>query len=187
MKAIVGLGNPDVKYKNTRHNIGFMVLDEILKNKNLILKEKFKGFFAKDENNFYLLPLTYMNLSGNAVIELVNFYKINPQDLLVIFDDATLPLGTLRFRSEGSDGGHNGMKSIIKALGTDKIPRLKVGVGLIPPNIPIDVAKRSVGCDEFFEYNEWTEEKQKYFNDFVGFNKVTVRSEEHTSELQSRI
>ena len=105
MKLIVGLGNPDAKYVNTRHNTGFMVLDEILKKKNLILKEKFKSFFVKDNDILYALPKTYMNLSGLAVSEIMNFFKLDVKDILVVYDDVSLNLGTIRFRASGSDGG----------------------------------------------------------------------------------
>ncbi len=138
MKAIIGLGNPDLKYKNTRHNVGFMVTDRLLARKNLKLSDKFSGFFAKSEDTLFLLPLTYMNLSGRAVIELMNFYKLTPHDIVVIFDDASLPLGTLRFRAGGSDGGHKGVKSIIDTIGTPDFARLKVGIGEPPPNVPLE-------------------------------------------------
>ncbi len=138
MKAVVGLGNPDAKYKNTRHNVGFMVVDKVLGRKNLKLSDKFSGFFAKSEDALFLLPLTYMNLSGRAVIELMNFYKLSPSDIIVIFDDVSLPLGTLRLRANGSDGGHNGIKSIINSIGTSDFNRLKVGIGEQPPDMPLE-------------------------------------------------
>ena len=137
MKAIIGLGNPEVKYDSTRHNTGFMVVDKILQSKDIRLSEKFKAFFAKDGDTLFLLPATYMNLSGEAVIELVNFYKLKPEDLLVIYDDISLELGTLRFRKDGSDGGHNGIKSIIKSLSSNDFNRLKVGIGPKNPNMDL--------------------------------------------------
>ncbi len=138
MKLIVGLGNPDAKYVNTRHNTGFMVLDEILKKKNLILKEKFKSFFVKDNDILYALPKTYMNLSGLAVSEIMNFFKLDVKDILVVYDDVSLNLGTIRFRASGSDGGHNGIKSIIKEISSDNFDRLKVGIGQKPESMPLD-------------------------------------------------
>ena len=138
MKAIVGLGNPETKYKTTRHNTGFLVVDEILKKYNVKLSEKFSGFFGKSDDLLFLLPLTYMNLSGNSVIQMMNFYKLKNTDILVIYDDATINLGTLRLKKDGSFGGHNGIKSIISCLGTNVFDRLKVGVGPIPEHIPID-------------------------------------------------
>lgn len=138
MKAIIGLGNPEVKYAHTRHNTGFMVLDELLGRKNLTFTEKFKGFFAKSGDVLYLMPSTYMNLSGEAVIALTNFYKLSNKDILIVFDDVSMDLGRMRFRSEGSDGGHNGIKSIINNLGTNVFDRLKVGIGPKDPRIPLN-------------------------------------------------
>ena len=138
MKAIIGLGNPEVKYKYTRHNTGFLMMDEILRAHNIALGDKFNSFFAKLGDILYLLPKTYMNLSGNAVIEMMNFYKLSNKDILVIYDDATIEFGMFRLRKDGSFGGHNGIKSIIDKIGTDVFDRLKVGVGPVPNNIPID-------------------------------------------------
>lgn len=137
LKAIIGLGNPETKYNSTRHNTGFIVVDKLLQVKNIRLSEKFKAFFGKDGNTLFLLPTTYMNLSGESVIELVNFYKLRPEDLLVIYDDISLELGTLRFRKDGSDGGHNGIKSIIKCLSSNNFHRLKVGIGPKTPNMDL--------------------------------------------------
>ena len=138
MKAIIGLGNPEEKYRYTRHNTGFLMMDEILKAHSVTLNDKFNSFFGKKGDVLYLLPKTYMNLSGNAVLELMNFYKLKNTDILVIYDDATIEFGTFRLKKNGSFGGHNGIKSIINRLGTDKFDRLKVGVGPVPERIPID-------------------------------------------------
>ncbi len=138
MKALIGLGNPEIKYKTTRHNTGFLIMDEILKNHGVSLSDKFNSFFGKKGDILYLLPKTYMNLSGRAVIELMNFYKLKNSDILVIYDDATIEFGTFRLKKNGSFGGHNGIKSIIKCLGSDVFDRLKVGVGPVPENVPID-------------------------------------------------
>ncbi len=137
MKAIVGLGNPETKYNSTRHNTGFMIVDKLLQFNHIRLCEKFKAFFAKKDDVLFLLPTTYMNLSGESVIELVNFYKLKPEDLLVIYDDISLELGTLRFRKDGTDGGHNGIKSIIKSLSSNNFNRLKVGIGPKNPNMDL--------------------------------------------------
>ncbi|MDO5437653.1 MAG: aminoacyl-tRNA hydrolase [bacterium] len=136
MKLIAGLGNPEAKYMKTRHNTGFMVLDEILRVKNIKLCEKFKSFFAKDGDVLYCLPKTYMNLSGQAIAEIVNFFKLDVKDILIVYDDISLPLGTLRFRPDGSDGGHNGIKSVIKETGFKNFDRLKVGIGPQPSFMP---------------------------------------------------
>jgi len=138
MKAIIGLGNPEIKYKSTRHNTGFLIMDEILNTHKIQLSDKFNSFFAKKGELLYLLPKTYMNLSGKAVIELMNFYKLKNTDILVIYDDATIQFGTFRLKKSGTFGGHNGIKSIIQCIGTDVFDRLKVGVGPVPDNIPID-------------------------------------------------
>ncbi len=133
MKLICGLGNPGDKYARTRHNVGFRVLDLLAQKLNFpefsekgkyLLSEKGRG-----ENKIFLMkPLTYMNLSGEAVMEVLNFYKIEPKDLLVVYDDVDLPLGKLRYRDSGSAGTHNGMKSIIEQLATLDFPRLRVGI-----------------------------------------------------------
>ena len=139
MKIITGLGNPGEAYKNTRHNVGFMITGELASRHNISgrYESKFnsmagKGFIGNSEI-LILQPLTYMNLSGEAVSKVLNWYKIEPQDLFIVFDDINLDLGRIRFRPSGSDGGHNGVKSIIENLGGFRdFPRLKVGIG---PNI----------------------------------------------------
>ena len=135
MKLIVGLGNPGREYEETRHNVGFWVVDALADRHRVSLKNhtKWKARAAKvpDVSDGLLLaqPTTFMNLSGWAVRELVAFHKIDPADLLIVYDDADLPLGRLRLRASGSSGGHNGLKSIIQELGTDRFPRLRIGVG----------------------------------------------------------
>lgn len=138
MKLIIGLGNFENKYLFTRHNAGFMALDlfAVSNNQSFKAENKLKSLVAKFKfnNNDILLikPLTYMNLSGEALIAVMNFYKIDAQDILVIYDDISIDLGRVRFRDSGSDGGHNGIKSIIKHLGTNKFDRLKIGIGPQP-------------------------------------------------------
>lgn len=134
MKLIVGLGNPGKEYEKTRHNIGFMVVDKIssMLNGN-DFKEKFSGLLCeinyKGEKLLILKPQTFMNLSGNSLIQVVNFYKLNvEEDIIIIHDDMSLPLGKLRIREKGSAGGHNGIKSIISQIG-DKFLRIKFGIG----------------------------------------------------------
>lgn len=134
---LVCLGNPGDKYENTRHNVGFMVADELAeRQKKPIQKLKFKSltnlFTISGEKVLVMKPVTYMNLSGEAVGEAARFYKLPPERVLVISDDVSLPLGKLRIRKGGSAGGHNGLKSIIQHLGTDQFPRIKVGVGQKP-------------------------------------------------------
>lgn len=140
MFLIVGLGNPGIQYENTRHNIGFKVIDNIAKEYNIeINRQKFKGVygegFINGEKVILLKPTTYMNLSGESIREVVDFYKLTCEDIVVIYDDISLDVGRLRIREKGSAGGHNGIKSIIAHLGTDVFPRIKVGVG--QPNVDL--------------------------------------------------
>lgn len=144
MKLIAGLGNIGNKYTFTRHNAGFMLLDSIALNSGLSFKEntRLKSLIAtfKSNNEDYILikPTTFMNLSGEAVRAVVDYYKININDVLIVYDDISLDLGKIRFRSNGSDGGHNGIKSVIQHLGTKDIARLKIGIGP-QPNVPSEV------------------------------------------------
>ena len=134
---IAGLGNPGREYENTRHNIGFQVLDQLgERQKKPIQRLKFKAltnlFTISGEKVLVMKPVTYMNLSGEAVRPAADFYKIPPERILVVSDDTALPAGRLRIRKGGSAGGHNGLKSIIQHLGSDQFPRLRVGVGEKP-------------------------------------------------------
>lgn len=134
---LVCLGNPGDKYENTRHNVGFMVADEVAERQHApIQKVKFKALTnvltISGEKVLVMKPTTYMNLSGEAVRQAVDFYKVAPDHVLVISDDTSLAVGRLRIRRSGSAGGHNGLKSIIQHLGSDQFPRIKVGVGEKP-------------------------------------------------------
>ena len=134
MKLVVGLGNPGPQYRETRHNVGFLVIDELARRWRVDQwRELFESITAKtvvDSGPVLLAkPMTYMNLSGQAVAGLAGFYKIEPADVLIVSDDAALPLARLRARRDGTDGGHNGLKSVIGSLGTTAFPRLRVGVG----------------------------------------------------------
>ena len=131
---VVGLGNPGDKYENTRHNVGFLVADELGERGSFpIQRLKFKALTSTaaigGQGALVMKPVTYMNLSGEAVGEAARFYKLPADRVLVVSDDVDLPLGKLRLRTGGSAGGHNGLKSVIQHLGTDQFPRLKVGVG----------------------------------------------------------
>jgi len=135
LKLIVGLGNPGREYEHTRHNVGFQVVEELAQRYHVTLKRRasWKARVAKiaeiDEGVLLAEPTTFMNLSGWAVREIAAFHKLLPSDVLVVVDDADLPLGRLRLRTSGSAGGHNGLKSVIQELGTVEFPRLRVGVG----------------------------------------------------------
>ena len=133
MKLIIGLGNPGIEYQKTRHNLGFQVLNFLVNKLNLKWKkEKFKGLYALgtylNQKIVLLKPLTGINNSGECIRDFVNYLQIPLTNILIIYDDLTLPLGTFRYRQQGSSGGHNGVKSIIKCLGTQKIKRLKIGI-----------------------------------------------------------
>lgn len=134
MKLIAGLGNPGKEYSGTRHNIGFAVIDELSREYGIdVNKGKFKGVIGEGrigtEKVILLKPLTYMNLSGESIRAACDFYKISAEDILIIYDDISLPVSGIRIRDKGSAGGHNGVKSIISHLGTDEFARIKVGVG----------------------------------------------------------
>ena len=141
---VVGLGNPGARYESTRHNMGFLAVDRLAEREKLRFnKLRFKAWTAEwklGENKVLVMkPQTYMNLSGEAVREAVQFYKIPADHVLVIYDDVSLPVGKLRVRPTGSAGGHNGIKSIIQELGSQDFPRVKIGVGA-KPNPEYDLA-----------------------------------------------
>lgn len=133
MKLIVGLGNIGREYENTRHNIGFMVVDELAKRLGVSFGKEDRSAYCAEyrapEKILIIKPTTYMNLSGFAVGAYANFYHIEPEDIAVIQDDMDLPVGHLRIRRKGSAGGHNGIKSITEHLGTSEFPRFKIGIG----------------------------------------------------------
>jgi PTH1 family peptidyl-tRNA hydrolase len=135
---LIGLGNPGKRYCNSRHNIGFLLLENFSKkyNSNFQLKDKLKSSFAEfqiDNSTFRLfLPNTFMNNSGDAVRAIVDWYKINLDQIFIIVDDKDLPLGKIRFRKKGSSGGHNGLKSVIEQLQTQNFKRIKIGIGTPP-------------------------------------------------------
>lgn len=160
---VVGLGNPGDKYFHTRHNAGFLALDYISQKANArIDRSKFKALVgeANIANKRLLLmkPQTFMNNSGEAVAEAASFYKIGPENIIVIFDDISLDVGRMRVRRAGSAGGHNGIKSIISCIGSDKFPRIKIGVGQ-KPHPDFDLADWVLS-----EFSK--EDKEKLFNMF---------------------
>ncbi len=129
---IIGLGNPGRQYEETRHNVGFMLLDRLALAEGAAFASvpKWQSHVAKLADKTLLLkPQTFMNLSGQAAAKVARFHQWQPEQILVIYDDVSLPVGTLRFREKGSAGGHNGIKSLIQHLGTDVFPRLKIGIG----------------------------------------------------------
>ena len=132
MKIIVGLGNPEPKYNMTRHNIGFMCINHIVFSTNLSYKTKFKSEYAETNINgekiIFIKPLTYMNLSGEAVIKFVDFYNLDLEDLIILYDDKDLNFGEIKIKTNSSHGGHNGMRNIIQHLKTKNIKRVKIGI-----------------------------------------------------------
>jgi len=142
MKCIVGLGNPGKKYNKTRHNVGFMVIDELAGRYGWKLKkDKFNGKSTVEtcdgEKVILLKPQTFMNLSGESVRPLMDFYQIDPEDVLVIYDDLDLPAGKVRLRQKGGHGGHNGIRSIIDHIGTKEFKRVRIGIGRPDSAMPI--------------------------------------------------
>jgi len=154
---IAGLGNPGERYTFTRHNAGFLAIDYLAQTFNTkVDRIKFKGLIGSfeyaDKKVLLLKPMTYMNSSGDSIIEAVNFYKIKPEKLIVIYDDIAFDVGVVKMRKKGSDGGHNGVKSIIQRLGTEEFPRIRIGIG-----VPKDDMVKHV-LSEFED-----DEKQKIF------------------------
>lgn len=138
MKIIVGLGNPGEKYARTRHNVGFDIIDLLSEKHGIpVVQEKHRALagkgWIKDRQVLLVKPQTFMNLSGECVIDILQYYKLTPeQDLLILSDDVTLDVGTLRIRRRGSSGGHNGLKNIVEHCHTEEFPRVRVGVGKTP-------------------------------------------------------
>lgn len=171
MRIIIGLGNPTKEYEGTRHNVGFSVIYSICDEYNIkAASRKHKALMGRGviggESVVVAMPMTYMNLSGDSVRELVDYYKCTNKDIIVIYDDISLDVGKLRIRAKGSAGGHNGVKSIISGLGTDEFPRIKVGVGNKPAGM--DLADYVLG---HFTKNEQPliRESVRYAKDAVGY------------------
>lgn len=136
MKVITGLGNPGGEYAQSRHNIGFVLADILADGLNLDFRSRFQGLLAEGlwqgEKVLLFKPMTYMNLSGRAVRELLRFYKVPSESVLVVHDDLDLPAGRIRLRSSGGSGGHNGIRSIIEEIGSEDFWRLRIGIGRPP-------------------------------------------------------
>ena len=148
MYLIVGLGNPEKDYANTRHNMGFNVINEIAKNCDIALSQfKFQGEYGKGiiegEKVILLKPQTYMNSSGESIIQFKNFYKIDNDKIIIIYDDIDTPLGKIRIRKKGGPGTHNGMKSAVHYLATDEFTRVRIGIG--EPKANEDIIEYVIG------------------------------------------
>lgn len=140
VRLVVGLGNPGAEYNRTRHNVGFNVVDRLASEWGLAWQhsKNWHALWAKDEKAILVKPASYMNRSGEPLSAVANFYKIEPAEILVVLDDLALELGRLRLRTEGGTGGHNGLESIIVHLGTEAIPRLRIGIGAAPDAGAVD-------------------------------------------------
>ncbi len=137
MTLIIGLGNPEKEYKGTRHNVGFEAINKLAYDENIeINKAKFRSHIGEGvisgKKVLLMKPQTYMNLSGEAVLDALSFYKLKPENIIVIYDDTSIPLGQIRIRKKGSSAGHNGMKNIIYLLNTDEFLRIRIGIGEKP-------------------------------------------------------
>lgn len=160
LKFIVGLGNPGARYERTRHNMGFLVVDELARDLGADGWRRWMGSsVAKaklDGRQLYLVkPMTYMNLSGEAVQPLLRYYRCGPEDLLVVYDDLDLPPGQMRVRPSGGAGGHRGMQSIITALGSNQFARIRIGIGRPPhPLTAAEYVLQIMGRDEFALYED---------------------------------
>jgi len=189
---LIGLGNPGKKYYNNRHNIGFLLLEKLSKkyNSNFLLKEKLKSScseFQINNSTFRIvLPNTYMNNSGDAVRAIVDWYKINLDQIYIIVDDKDLPLGKIRFRKKGSSGGHNGLKSIIDKLQTHDFNRIRIGIGSPPSNKEM----KNFNTISHVLGNISLEEKlildKVYKRVIESLEQITIKKEEHImNELNS--
>ena len=140
IRLVVGLGNPGAEYNRTRHNVGFEVVDLLASEWGLTWQhsKSWHAFWAKGEKAILVKPSSYMNRSGEPLAAVANYYKIAPAEILVVLDDLALELGRLRLRMEGGAGGHNGLESIIVHLGTEAIPRLRIGIGAAPSAGAVD-------------------------------------------------
>ena len=189
---LIGLGNPGKKYSKSRHNMGFLVLENLSRkyNSNFLLKDKLKSYCSefKINNSTYrlFLPNTFMNNSGDAVRAIVDWYKIDLDQIFIIVDDKDLPLGKIRFRKKGSSGGHNGLKSIIEKLQTQQFNRIRIGIGSPPSNKEI----KNFNTISHVLGNISLEEKiildKVYKRVIESLEQITIKKEEHImNELNS--
>lgn len=184
MKLIIGLGNPGKEYESTRHNAGFIAIDKFAEKNNIEfhLEPKFKGALGmkvfNGEKVLLLKPMTYMNLSGESVIAVMNFYKIEVDDIIVISDDLDSPLGRIRLRDHGSAGGHNGHKNIANHIHTEMYKRVKIGIGR-DSNIPVvDWVLKKLTEDELAVINQAADKVVAALDEFangVDFMKISSK------------
>ncbi len=169
MKLIVGLGNPGKEYENTRHNVGFMIVDHYLDSDDW--KEKFKALYCEKRINgekvLFVKPLTFMNLSGDAVVQFVHYYDIDINDILVIHDDMDIAFGSYKLKKDSSDGGHNGIKSIINRLGTQGFSRLKIGLSHDKSMDTRDYVLGKFSKEDLDKFKEMQDTFNKIINCFI--------------------
>ena len=184
MKLIIGLGNPGTQYENTRHNVGFIAIDRFASKNNVEFKleTKFKGMIGtlnrNGEKTLLLKPMTYMNLSGESVIAVMNFYKIDVKDIIVISDDLDSPLGRLRLRDHGSSGGHNGHKNIVNHIHTEEYKRIKIGIGRDEVIPVVDWVLKKLNEEELAILNQAADKASNALDDFVNgidFMKISSK------------
>lgn len=170
MKLIVGLGNPGREYENTRHNVGFMIIDNYCKKFNKSYSNKFSGLYIQTdihgEKVIFLKPQKYMNLSGEVIREFVHYFKINIDDILVINDDLDINIGKYKLKASGSSGGHNGLKNIENNLGTNKYKRLKIGISNDKNRDTKDYVLGKFGIEEKKILDNIIEKSENIINDF---------------------
>lgn len=172
MKLIIGLGNPGKEYEKTRHNTGFMVIDKLADKLGVSIEQnKFKGLYTKlkykGEDVILLKPQTYMNLSGESVRQVMDFFKIKQEDILVIYDDMDMPVGKLRLRQTGSAGGHNGMKNIILHTGSQNFNRVRVGIGRHPYMKVVDYVLSKFTQDEMIDMEKGIDNASEAVIDYL--------------------
>lgn len=172
MKLIIGLGNPGKEYEKTRHNTGFMVIDKLADKLGVSIEQnKFKGLYTKlkykGEDVILLKPQTYMNLSGESVRQVMDFFKIKQEDILVIYDDMDMPVGKLRLRQTGSAGGHNGMRNIILHTGSQNFNRVRVGIGRHPYMKVVDYVLSKFTQDEMIDMEKGIDNASEAVIDYL--------------------
>lgn len=173
MYLIIGLGNPESEYSKTRHNMGFDVVNKLANKYNIeIKKNKFKSEYGKGviegKNVVLVKPQTYMNLSGEAVYEFAHFYKVNPEEILIIYDDIDIEKGYIKIRKKGGAGSHNGMKSVVKELATEDFPRIRVGIGEESKNNNmIDFVIKKVDNETYAELEKGIEKASEAVSEII--------------------
>ena len=190
MKLIVGLGNPGKEYEKTRHNVGFMAVDAFSSSNNLIFKNKFNALYAEtmvnNEKVILLKPQTFMNISGDAVLEFKNYFYLNVDDILVIYDDINFEVGELKIKKSGSSGGHNGINDIINKLKTKNIKRVKIGISKNKFKLK-DYVLSSFNSEELEKLNNIFKITNNIIEDFsnIDFEKLMSKYNGIKNEKQS--